>query len=157
TKRRGRIAATVLASSSVSSSSSINTAAPALPLSPSQQSAIPSTIQIAGIVADLTAIKEQHKALANSISRLEAAIAEQRRADLDLIEQKINNLAQNQSQLTTQLPQAHLLDLLSQLVNINQLPKLLLKLNSNVKKLAEPKAKRAKAKTRSKKKAPNKK
>ena len=56
--------------------------------------------------------------------------------------------------MASQLPQAHLVDLISQLLSINQLPKAILKLNENVLKLSEPKTvekvKAKKAKTSSK-------
>ena len=91
----------------------------------------------------------QQKALSQAIIRLESNLAEQRLSDLDQINQQLSSLALNQQEMATQLPQAHLVDLISQLVSLNQLPKALQKLSHNVRKLAEPKAQPPK-KTRAK-------
>jgi hypothetical protein len=108
---------------------------------------------LANMAADLST---QQKALAAAFSRLEAGLIEQRQADLSEINQQLAKLAQQQAEMAAQLPQGHFLDLIAQLVNLNQLPNLLKKLNSNLQKLVNPKTKtaaKAKAKTPAKKKA----
>jgi hypothetical protein len=101
------------------------------------------------MVADLSA---QQKALTTALSRLEARLTEQRQADLNQIGQQMTELARKQEEISSRLPQGHLLDLIAQLVNLNQLPTLLRKLNTKVQKLVEPKAKKAKTTTKTKRK-----
>jgi len=87
--------------------------------------------------------------LDDHICSIESNLAEQRQADLNQINQQLGSLSQKQQEMAAQLPQAHLLDLISQLVSLNQLPKALQKLSHNVQKLAQPKTKsikKAKAK-----------
>ena len=93
------------------------------------------------MVADLSTL---HKAFTTSLSSLETRLTEQRHADINQINQQIQVLVHKQQEMANQLPQGHLLDLIAQLVNFNQLPILMKKLNSNLQKLVEPKAKIAK-------------
>ena len=105
--------------------------------------------QLASLSNSLASLATQQKALSQAIVRLESNLAEQRQADLNQINQQLNSLSQKQQEMAAQLPQAHLVDLISQLVSLNQLPKALQKLSHNVQKLAQPKTKsiqKAKAK-----------
>ena len=101
--------------------------------------------QLSSLVNMLSDLAAQQKAFNTALSRLETSLTEQRQADLNQIGEQITELARKQDELSLRLPQAHLLDLMAQLVNLNQLPAAIRKLNSNVKKLA-PNAKATKAK-----------
>jgi hypothetical protein len=102
--------------------------------------------QLSSLVNMVSDLAAQQKAFNTALSRLEARLTEQRQADLNQIGEQINELARKQDEISLRLPQGHLLDLMAQLVNLNQLPAAIRKLNSNVKKLAEPKAKATKVK-----------
>jgi len=93
-------------------------------------------------MADLAA---QQKAATTALSRLETRLTQKRLADLNQIGQQMTEMALKQEEISLRLPQGHLLDLIAQLVNLNQLPSAIRQLNSNVKKLANPKAKATKA------------
>ena len=99
------------------------------------------------MVADLST---QQKAFNTALSKLETRLTEQRQADLNQIGQQMTELARKQEEISNRLPHGHLLDLIAQLVNLNQLPTAIRQLNSNVKKLAKPKAKKPKASTSAK-------
>ena len=102
--------------------------------------------QLSSLVNMVSDLAAQQKAFNTALSRLEARLTEQRQADLNQIGKQITEMARKQEEISLRLPQGHLLDLMAQLVNLNQLPAAIRKLNSNVKKLAEPKAITTKAK-----------
>ena len=100
------------------------------------------TLQIISLLSlltrELTSIRHQQQALSQSFSRLESSLSQQHLADYQDLHQQLASLSQQQTSLAAQLPQAPLFDLLSQLLNLNQLPSLLRNLNSSVNKLSPP-------------------
>jgi hypothetical protein len=128
-------ASRTLAAAPVSSSSSM----PAEPALASSQLS-----SLVNMVSDLVA---QQKAFNTALARLETRLTEQRQLDLEQINYQMTEIDRKQSEMANRLPQDHLLDLMAQLVNLNQLPSAIRHLNSNVKKLA-PKAKSTNAKAK---------
>jgi hypothetical protein len=68
-------------------------------------------------------------------------LAEQRQTDLNQINKTLSNLSQQQQSLAAQLPQAHMLSLMAQLVNVDKLTPTLRKLSSAITNLQPTKAK----------------
>jgi len=119
----------------------------------SSQAAEPALVssQLSSLVNMMADLAAQQKAVTTALSSLETRLTEQRQADLNQIGQQITEMARKQEEISLRLPQGHLLDLIAQLVNLNQLPSAIRQLNSNVKKLApnaKAKAKATKAKAK---------
>jgi hypothetical protein len=114
------------------------------------------TQQLASLMNQMADLAAQQKVLSNALTRLESTLAEQRQADLNQINQTLSNLSQQQANITSQLPQAHMLSLMAQLVNVDKLTPTLRKLSSAITNLQPTKSKTRAKTAKSKPKGKNK-